>query len=106
MTITDDLPGAEWIRQGLLDLSAERETPASLALFAAAGRLRSLGFPIPDYPKNQAEPELVLYEALRGQGGDAYTRYNAMRRQLDSCIEALEGRRRRQQALHTAHIHG
>lgn len=99
MIVTDDLPGADWIQQGLADLAQGFETPAAFALQAAALRLEALGLDLPDYPEDRPEPELALYEALRREAGDAYLRYNSMRRQLDSCIEAMEGRQRRQRAL-------
>ncbi len=40
------------------------------------------------------EPELHLYRLLRGQSGDAYSRYNALMRELVSFESALDHRRR------------
>lgn len=56
-----------------------------------------LGLELPDdLPK---EPELALYAKLVEDGAsDPYTRYNALLRELDSFLEALEGRRRRERA--------
>lgn len=42
-----------------------------------------------------AEPERQLYHLLREEGGDAYSRYNALRRELDSFIRAFEAQHSR-----------
>jgi hypothetical protein len=39
-----------------------------------------------------AEPELQLYRLLRREGGDAYSRYNALLRELISFEQALDRR--------------
>ncbi len=44
--------------------------------------------PLPD------RPELALYAALGAECDDPYFRYNALRRELDSFLTALEARRR------------
>jgi hypothetical protein len=41
-----------------------------------------------------ADAELELYRMLRQTGGDAYSRYNALLRQLVSFERALDRRRR------------
>jgi hypothetical protein len=56
-----------------------------------AGLLPETGIAIP------VEPELELYRLLRREGGDAYSRYNALLRELISFEQALDHRFRRQQ---------
>jgi hypothetical protein len=41
------------------------------------------------------EPEIRLYRLLRGQGGDAYSKYNTLLRELASFESALDHRQRR-----------
>lgn len=94
MTMPDleGLPGAERIERGLADLQRGRRSLEALWLAAAAGRLRSLGLPVPAPAQLPREPELALYEALGGESDDPYYRYNAMRAELDSFLAALEAR--------------
>ncbi len=89
------LPGAEWIRRGIDDARAGRWTAEALAVSVAPTRLRALGLDLPaDLP---GDPELALYALLQREGiDDPYGRYNALLRELDSFMEALEGRRRRE----------
>jgi hypothetical protein len=74
------LPGAENVERGVRDLNAGRRTVEALLVAAAATRLRE-------------EPERALY-ALLGAEPDPYYRYNALRRELDSFLAALESRSR------------
>jgi len=89
------LPGESLVRKGLADLhSGERTVPAYLvdiarSRFEAAGLLSST-----DKSLSQ-EPELELYRLLRLEGGDAYSRYNALLRELISFEQALDHRLRR-----------
>lgn len=93
----EGLPGSDWIRGGLRDARAGRWTAEALAVAVAPTRLRELGLSL---PANLPElPELELYALLQHEGfQDAYGRYNALLRELDSFMEALEGRRRRERA--------
>lgn len=90
------LPGESLIRTGVADLRGGRLTVEALTLAVANERLRSLGIeiscpvPLPD------ERELALYEELqRSAVDDPFARYSSLIRELDSFLEAAEGRRRR-----------
>lgn len=90
MTAFTDFPGAELIEHGLADYAAGLVTPASCLLAVAWGRLQRNGLPLPARtPERFPEPELQLYELLRRQGGDAYSRYNALLRRLISFEQSL-----------------
>jgi len=89
----EGLPGADRIAGGLRDLRAGRLSTNALLVAVAARRLRDLGLPVPDAAALPGEPDLALYESLRGHpSGDPYYRYNALRRELDSFISCLETR--------------
>jgi hypothetical protein len=70
------LPGYELVSAGLDDLSAGRESEASLVVSMAAPRLRSLGVDVPsgagDVPSHR------LYELLTEVDAGAHSRYNAL----------------------------
>lgn len=83
------LPGGELIREGLVDLTAGRESAAALLIAVGAPRLRRLGLPIPEIPFARAEHR--LYELLARTHGDAaHSRYNALIRRLVSFERACE----------------
>lgn len=95
MADLDGLPGAARIERGLHDLNEGRDSTEALLVAVAASRLRALGLSLPESSALPAEPDLRLYESLRGHPtGDPYFRYNALRRELDSFISCLETRRR------------
>src|ERR1051325_9695884 len=77
------LPGAALVQKGLSDLELGRLTVAGCLVQIAAPRLRRAGLmtletcPAP-------ESELQLYRLLREEKGDAYSRYNALLRELVS----------------------
>jgi hypothetical protein len=89
------LPGEKLVRQGLIDFKAGLHTiPACLVRIARPrlGRARLM----PAYlPGQDVEPELELYELLLREGGDAYSRYNALLREVISFENALDHRIRR-----------
>jgi hypothetical protein len=88
------LPGEAFIRAGLADVRAGNCTiPACLARMASP-RLARAGLLPGGATRFIPEPELQLYRLLRGQGGDAYSRYNALVRELVSFEHALDQRRR------------
>lgn len=91
-----DLPGAMLVRRGVDDLAERRLSVEALTVAIASERLRQLGIELAPavLPPDR---ELALYEALLAGEGDAYARYNSLRRELDSFLEALEARRRRAQ---------
>jgi len=77
-----DLPGAELIDAGLAHLASRTETDASLLVWMAAPRLRSLGFEV---PPPFADAELRLYRRLAERHGvAAHGQYNALVRRLVS----------------------
>jgi hypothetical protein len=83
------LPGGRLIREGLEDLTAGRETEASLLVLIGAPRLRRLGLAIA--AESPALVEHRLYERLRQAHGDAaHSRYNALVRLLVSFERAAE----------------
>ncbi len=87
------LPGAERLERGLRDLVEGSWSADALLVAVAAERLADLGLPIPSDVSLPEDSDLALYESLRGHpGGDPYSRYNALRRELDSFISCLEAR--------------
>ena len=85
-----ELPGCELIERGLADYAAGQVTPESCLLAVAWGRLERNGLPLPARtPERFPEPELQLYELLQREGGDAYSRYNALLRRLISFEQSL-----------------
>jgi hypothetical protein len=83
-----NLPGHELVRAGLVDLTAGRETEASLVVTMAAPRLRALGF---DVPAGGGEhPAYRLYEMLCRRDGGAHSRYNALVGRMVSFARAAE----------------
>lgn len=89
------LPGAAIVRQGLADLDAGRRTVPALLLEVARGRLTRAGLLSRADRSSEQDAELELYRLLRTEKGDAYSRYNALLRELVSFERALEARVRR-----------
>lgn len=88
MEVSDALPGADLVRDGLRDLAAGVESIPSLLVLVGAPRLRALGFDVPDSP---FLPEDRLYELLAAEDSDsAHARYNALIRTLVSFERAAE----------------
>ncbi len=88
------LPGETLVRQGLADFTAGRCTIPACLVTMASPRLRSAGWLPPADDRRIPEPELQLYRLLRQQGGDAYSRYNALVRELVSFEQAFDRRQR------------
>lgn len=89
----DRLPGGALIRQGLSDLAAGRTSAAALLIDIARPRLSDLGIVPSTAPPPVSEPERALYRLLRSEQGDAYSRYNALIRELTSFQSAAAQRR-------------
>ena len=90
------LPGAWLVERALADLARGQLTPEALTLSVASTRLRRLGVELPAESSLPQDRELALYASLGRLGvEDPYSRYNALRRELGSFLEALERRRRR-----------
>ncbi len=83
-----DLPGHELVSAGLADLSAGRESEASLLVSMAAPRLRALGYDIPS--GGAGSPGHRLYEVLSERDGGAHSRYNALVARMVSFARAAE----------------
>ena len=83
-----ELPGEDLIEAGLRDLELGVESVEALLVSIGAPRLRELGLPVASpFP----EPELRLYERLRGDDPDgAHSAYNALVRRLVSFERAAE----------------
>ena len=86
-----DLPGEALVRQGLADLAAGRRTPTACLVSIASPRLFRAGV-LPADAAVIEEAELALYRLLRAEGGDAYSRYNSLLRELVSFESALDRR--------------
>lgn len=82
------MPGHELVSGGLADLTAGRESEASLLVAMAAPRLRSLGFDVPGVARQDASHR--LYELLTERGEGAHSRYNALVARMVSFARAAE----------------
>jgi hypothetical protein len=100
MNIADliaNLPGETLVRQGLADFEAGLCTVPSCLVRIARTRLSRAGLITPPDPGASSEWELRLYDLLLQEPGDAYSRYNALLRELISFENALDHRCRRNQ---------
>ena len=86
------LPGEDIVRAGLADVDAGRCTIPACLVAIGSPRLRRAGLIRSESPALQTEAELQLYRLLRQAGGDAYSRYNALLRELVSFEQALDRR--------------
>lgn len=86
--VRSEIPGADFIEQGLEDLLGGKETIPSLLVSIGAPRLARLGIVIPGTVFST--PEHRLYALLAGSEPDsAHSRYNALIRRLVSFERAL-----------------
>lgn len=85
------LPGERLVRQGLADLQDGKCTAPACLVSIARSRLSDAGLLDRSTPP-APEPELQLYRLLRREGGDAYSRYNSLLRELVSFEQALDHR--------------
>ena len=86
------LPGEKLVREGLIDAHAGRCTIPACLVAISRLRLQRAGLLRDDIPALQTDAELQLYRLLRQAGGDAYSRYNALLRELVSFEQALDRR--------------
>ena len=87
--ISDALPGADLIREGLRDLENGVESVPALLVLVGAPRLRELGLDVTAYRRD--DPEHRLYDLLAADDPDsAHSRYNALIRRLVSFERAAE----------------
>jgi len=89
---SETLPGGKLIREGLEDFQAGRCTAAACLVGIARTRLRHAGLLAGSVANPFPDPERQLYSLLREAGGDAYSRYNALIRELVSFENALDRR--------------
>lgn len=75
-------PGGERMLQGLQDWREGRTTVASCLVVIAFGKFRAAGLVTGEAPFQDAE--LILYDLLKKEGGNAYGRYNSLIRELVS----------------------
>ena len=88
------LPGEKLLREGLADFQSGRCTIPACLVSMAQPRLRRAGL-ITGGAGSFPEPERQLYRLLGQEGGDAYSRYNALVRELVSFEQALDRRQSR-----------
>ncbi len=82
------LPGGQMVQRGLGDMREGRCTIYSCLVAIGQTRLRRAG--LLEVEPTIAEPERQLYRLLRAEGGDAYSRYNSLLRELASFEHALD----------------
>jgi hypothetical protein len=88
--ISDALPGADLIREGLRDLANGVESVPALLVLVGAPRLRDLGVDVAASP-HEDPAEHRLYDRLAADDPDeAHSRYNALIRRLVSFERAAE----------------
>jgi hypothetical protein len=92
------LPGEALLREGLADFQLGKCTIASCLVGIARSRLARAGLTTGEAANPFPEPERQLYRLLRQEGGDAYSRYNSLVRQLVSFEQALDWRITRRKA--------
>jgi len=90
------LPGEELLREGLADFQSGRCTIPACLVSMAQPRLRRAGLITRGDAGSCPEPERQLYRLLGQESGDAYSRYNALVRELVSFEQALDRRQSRQ----------
>jgi hypothetical protein len=91
MISIEHLPGGELIQRGLADYAAGRVTPESCLLAVGWSRLQRNGLALPaKSPSRFPDPEIQLYNLLRAEAGDAYSRYNSLIRRFISFEQSLE----------------
>ena len=89
------LPGEALLREGLADFGSGRCTIPACLVGMARPRLRRAGLITGVLAGSFPEPERQLYHLFRQEGGDAYSRYNALIRELVSFEQALDRRQYR-----------
>ncbi|MBI2373231.1 MAG: hypothetical protein HYV07_04465 [Deltaproteobacteria bacterium] len=88
--LDSQLPGADLVSRGLLDLKDGRRTIESLLVSIGRSRLARLGFSIEEWTDAES-PEMTLYQMLAAEGAaEAHSRYNALIRRLVSFERAKE----------------
>ena len=86
------LPGETLVREGLADARAGRATIPAYLVAIASPRILRYGLLPSIAPELVSDAELKLYELIGLAGGDAYSRYNSLLRELVSFENALDHR--------------
>ena len=95
--LLDDLPGAERVRQGLMDYQQGRTSISACLVRIASPRLIRAGL-MEASPRRDLTAEIELYQMLSdSEGRRAYRSYLALVRELISFQHALDHRLSRQQ---------
>jgi len=92
------LPGEALVREGLADFQSGRCTIPACLVGMAQSRMRRAGLITGVVAGSFPEPERQLYRLLGQQGGDTYSRYNALVRELVSFEQALDRRQSQMKA--------
>jgi hypothetical protein len=86
-----NLPGAEIVLPGMLDLEAGRRSVNAMAVQCAATRLRGVGLKTPVANGGDTPAAHQLYEQLQAEHGHAaHSRYNAILARVASFAGAAE----------------
>ena len=88
--IISGIPGEHLVRQGFSDLRRGQFTIPACLVSIAKTRLCSSGVFDCAALVFVPDPEHELYRLLRQEGGDAYSRYNSLLRELVSFCQALD----------------
>jgi hypothetical protein len=84
------LPGAELVEQGMSDIREGRVTVFACLVWIGWPALKRGGIVTEDTNATpQRDAELTMYRLLKGEGGDAFGRYNALLKRLVSFERAL-----------------
>ena len=99
MSATGSCRSGVLVQAGLSDLQRGCRTIPAILIAIASQRFMRAGllseceeFTRGGGPEPPIAAELKLYRLLRAEGGDAYSRYNALVRELTSFEQALERR--------------
>lgn len=87
---SERLPGGVLLAQGVSDFTSGRCTVPACLVGIARARLIRAGLLSASVANHFPEPERQLYRLLCEAGGDAYSRYNALLRELISFEQALD----------------
>ena len=87
---SERLPGGRLIERGIADFQCARRTVEACLIHIARSRLVRAGLIKETNIAKLPDAELELYRLLRLEKGDAYSRYNALLRELVSFENALD----------------
>jgi hypothetical protein len=90
LVASSNLPGSEFVAQGIEDLWSGRESTDAMLVAIASPRLIDLDLPLPN--QLPLDPNLRLYELLSETHGEdaAYGMYNSLLRRLTRFARSAE----------------